>query len=265
MYHKYPTCTASRCFCNEKVEKYSYRGYTHDSTLDIVCSMKYFFIVSTIIFQWIVMHTASIYASGAWTALSTALTDACIDSGWAISNNWCQCPTGQETDTYFPFACVPACVDGAVRLYNGQTASCANTIQCGGNDFPSTQSDEMGRPTSQICLSQDSPDRGIQCSTTQFMNGTCTFNYENSLGIRQSNPNTTPTELVQDVVLTATTFIGTILTVALIVSGLMLVFGGANENTASKGRSGIKYALIGYVVVLVSYAIVRLVQFMVSG
>ncbi|USN56431.1 MAG: hypothetical protein H6766_05235 [Candidatus Peribacteria bacterium] len=44
------------------------------------------------------------------------------------------------------------------------------------------------------------------------------------LGIRRGNPNTTPDEFVQDIVLTATTFIGTILTFALIVSALMIIF-----------------------------------------
>lgn len=48
---------------------------------------------------------------------------------------------------------------------------------------------------------------------------------EDMLNIRRSTPNTTPTEFVQDMVLTVTFFIGTVLTIALIVSGLMIIFG----------------------------------------
>ncbi len=85
------------------------------------------------------------------------------------------------------------------------------------------------------------------------------------LGIRQSTPDTTPTEFVQDIILTATSFIGTILTLALIVSALMFIFAGANENMATKGRDGMKYAIIGFVIVLSSYAIIRVIQYVAAG
>ncbi len=91
--------------------------------------------------------------------------------------------------------------------------------------------------------------------------GICGMNIESMINIRPSTPRTTADEFVSDIVLTATTFIGTLLTIALIVSGLLIVFGGADENMATKGRSGVKYALIGYVIVLCSYAIIRLVQY----
>lgn len=102
---------------------------------------------------------------------------------------------------------------------------------------------------------------GIRCDPTRLMHGECGMDIYNMLGIRQSNPDTTPDEFVQDIVLTATTFIGTVLTFALVVSALMIIFGGADENRASQGRRGIKYALIGYVLVLCSYLIIRLVQY----
>lgn len=102
---------------------------------------------------------------------------------------------------------------------------------------------------------------GIRCDPTRLMYGECGMNTYDMLGIRQSNRSTTPDEFVQDIVLTATTFIGTVLTFALIVSALMIIFGWANENTASKWRKGIQYALIGYALVLCSYLIIRLVQY----
>jgi hypothetical protein len=63
---------------------------------------------------------------------------------------------------------------------------------------------------------------GIECCEEQLVNGQCKLNIYDTLGIRKSVRNTgDPTSVglfVQDVVLSATFFIGTLVTIALIVS-----------------------------------------------
>lgn len=63
---------------------------------------------------------------------------------------------------------------------------------------------------------------GITCNEDQLVNGQCKLNIYDTLGIRQSVRNEgDPTSVglfVQDIVLSATFFIGTLVTVALIVS-----------------------------------------------
>ncbi len=82
-------------------------------------------------------------------------------------------------------------------------------------------------PATNSCVPQNpqDPDYGIDCTPDQMANGVCHASFEMISGIRWSSPKTSPTTFLQDVVLTATTFIGTVLTIALIVSGLMIIFG----------------------------------------
>lgn len=59
---------------------------------------------------------------------------------------------------------------------------------------------------------------GISCSPEQLTSGTCKYNFYQTLGIRQ-NTNQDPTSVglfIQDIILSLTSFIGTILTVSLI-------------------------------------------------
>lgn len=63
----------------------------------------------------------------------------------------------------------------------------------------------------------------INCQTDQLINGTCTFNVNEAIGIKKSNPNDSVGIVVQDVILAGTTFIGTVLVVALIASGIMMI------------------------------------------
>jgi hypothetical protein len=62
-----------------------------------------------------------------------------------------------------------------------------------------------------------------------------------------------------------TFFIGTIVFISLLASGLMLIFAGADEKLAERGKSGIKYSAIGLVLVVSSYAIIRFIQYFMKG
>jgi len=110
---------------------------------------------------------------------------------------------------------------------------------------------------------------GITCSTDQLVNGQCKLNIYDTLGIRQSvRDKDDPTSVglfVQDVVLSATFFIGTLVTIALIVSGLMFIFAASSGKDPANAKQWIMWSLIGLLIVVSSYVIIRLVQYIAKG
>ena len=101
------------------------------------------------------------------------------------------------------------------------------------------------------------------------MNGQCKLNIYDTLGIRQSVRNEgDPTSVglfVQDVILSTTFFIGTLITVALIVSGLMFIFAASSGKDPANAKKGIIGSLLGSLTVVPSYVIIRLVQYIAKG
>lgn len=110
---------------------------------------------------------------------------------------------------------------------------------------------------------------GISCNEDQLVNGQCKLNIYDTLGIRKSVRNEwDPTSVglfVQDIVLSATFFIGTLITVALIVSGLMFIFAASSGKDPANAKKGIMGSLIGLLIVVSSYVIIRLVQYIAKG
>lgn len=103
---------------------------------------------------------------------------------------------------------------------------------------------------------------GIKMDDDCLLNGQCKFNIYQFLGIRKSiADNNSPELFVQDILLSATFFIGTIVTIALIVSWLMFIFAGATWKDPSKAKSGIINSFIGLLIVVCSYSIIRVVQY----
>ncbi|MDR0608141.1 MAG: hypothetical protein LBG52_07575 [Candidatus Peribacteria bacterium] len=72
---------------------------------------------------------------------------------------------------------------------------------------------------------------------------------------------------VQDAVLASTFFIGTIVTLAFIRSGVLFIVSGRNGDASKRktAQQGMINAAIGLLLVSASYAIVRLIQFLASG
>lgn len=66
---------------------------------------------------------------------------------------------------------------------------------------------------------------------------------------------------IQDIILAATYFIWTVVTIALVVSWLLYVFSWADSSLRNRAKSWFKYALIWLVIVTLSVVIVRAVQF----
>ncbi len=110
---------------------------------------------------------------------------------------------------------------------------------------------------------------GITCNPDQLVNGQCKLNIYDTLGIRKSIKNSEdPTSVglfVQDVVLSATMFIGTLVTVALVVSGLMYIFAAGSGKDPANAKKGMIGSLVGLLIVVSSYVIIRLVQYIAKG
>ena len=110
---------------------------------------------------------------------------------------------------------------------------------------------------------------GIKCSPDELTNGQCKLNIYDTLGIRKSVRNewdaTSVGLFVQDIILSATMFIGTLITIALIVSGLMFIFAASSGKDPADAKKGIMGALIGLLIVVSSYVIIRLVQYIAKG
>ncbi|EKD25368.1 MAG: hypothetical protein ACD_80C00078G0002 [uncultured bacterium (gcode 4)] len=110
---------------------------------------------------------------------------------------------------------------------------------------------------------------GISCNEDQLVNGQCKLNIYDTLGIRKSVRNqddaTSVGLFVQDIVLSATFFIGTLVTVALVVSGLMFIFASSSGKDPADAKKGIMGSLLGLLIVVSSYVIIRLVQYIAKG
>lgn len=107
----------------------------------------------------------------------------------------------------------------------------------------------------------------IDMSTECMIDGTCTFSIYDATKIKKDRApweKTSVMNYLQDIILAATTFIWTVVTLALIVSGLMYIFSTVNSSMKAKAKSGIMYSLIGMVIVFLALIIIRLVQFLVK-
>ena len=107
---------------------------------------------------------------------------------------------------------------------------------------------------------------GINCgpNAKNLANGQCTFDIYDTVGIRKDQPDTDVGTFVQDIFLSATFFIGTVVAVALIYSGIMYIM-AKDDGAAGKAKNGIKWSLIGLALVMFSYTIIRLVQYIAKG
>ena len=64
---------------------------------------------------------------------------------------------------------------------------------------------------------------GIKCDANQLRQGQCSFDAYETIGIRKDQPDTNVMTFVQDITLSATFFIGTVVTVALMYSGWLYI------------------------------------------
>jgi hypothetical protein len=107
----------------------------------------------------------------------------------------------------------------------------------------------------------------INMDSRCLINWQCSLDIYDTLWIRQSLPKSTrssPWIFIQDIILSATFFVGTLITWVLVISWLLFVFAWANGNLAAKAKKWITGSLIWLLFVTWSYAFVRLIQFLVT-
>jgi len=117
-----------------------------------------------------------------------------------------------------------------------------------------------------LSFAQSSKKIWIECNQTQLLNWQCKMQTYKLLGIRKTDQENTSVWLfVQDTIGGVTMFIGTIVVIAIIISGLLFVFSWANSSLKEKAQKWLVNAVIGLLIVFGSYSIIRLVQYLVKG
>ena len=117
------------------------------------------------------------------------------------------------------------------------------------------------------CIVNNAWNMWINMNQTCLINWQCKFDIYQTLWIRQSMPAETrssPWIFIQDIILSATFFVGTLITWVLIISWLLFVFAWINGNLAAKAKKWITWSLIWLLFVVWSYAFVRLIQFLIT-
>jgi hypothetical protein len=104
---------------------------------------------------------------------------------------------------------------------------------------------------------------GIQCSSEDMINWTCKMNVYQVIWLPNKKSNATT--FLQDLVYGVTYFIWIFVFISLLVSGMMLIFSAWDEKLAERGKTGVKYSVIWLILVVSSYAIIRFVQYFMSG
>ena len=102
-------------------------------------------------------------------------------------------------------------------------------------------------------------------NTECLLNGQCKLNVYKVFWIRKSNPNPTVWWLFQDIVLAATSFVWTVVVIALVVSGLIFAFGSISWKDTKKAKTIMIDCLIWLLLVMWSYTIIRLIQFIATA
>jgi len=114
-----------------------------------------------------------------------------------------------------------------------------------------------------------STDEWVNITADCLETGTCTRDLYDTLNIREEqaqNEANTFDFLVRDLVLSSTFFIGTILAFSLVYSGfLIIMWWSGNESMVENGKKWVKRSLIGLVLVMFSYTIIRGIQFVAQG
>lgn len=139
-------------------------------------------------------------------------------------------------------------------------------------DFPdenSTENENTDENTTENTTTESTSNEntsvmGITCNEELLLNGQCKIDINDTLWIRKWERNDIGI-LVQDVILSATFFIGTVITIALVVSWLMYIFAASSGKDPWNAKKGIIGSILGLIIVASSYMIIRLVQYIAKG
>ena len=126
---------------------------------------------------------------------------------------------------------------------------------------------QTGSDGKAICVVNNYWDAWIWMNTQCLTNGQCSYNIYKTLWIRKSDQNPKVSSFVQDIVLAATMFIWTVVSLVLIVSGILYILAWITWNTtlADKAKKWITWSVLWLILVVTSYSIVRLIQFLATA
>jgi hypothetical protein len=81
--------------------------------------------------------------------------------------------------------------------------------------------------------------------------------------IKQENQDPEPETVIQDRILATTFFIGTVVTIGLMISAVRMIYAFVTGEDISKYKNNVVNALIGMILVFSAYIIVRVIQYLV--
>ncbi|PKL37058.1 hypothetical protein CVV38_04200 [Candidatus Peregrinibacteria bacterium HGW-Peregrinibacteria-1] len=95
-------------------------------------------------------------------------------------------------------------------------------------------------------------------------NGSELLRVDSETKIEEYGRSKSVSSVIMEIIKYATRVVGTIAVIILIIGGLTMVIAQGDENTISKGKDIVKYAVIGLIVTFLSYVIVTFVQSFVT-
>lgn len=106
----------------------------------------------------------------------------------------------------------------------------------------------------------------LDINTECLLNWQCHMNVYRTLWIRKSDDDPEVQTFVQDIILGATEFIGTVITVVLMISGLFYIISAMNGKTelSWRAKKAIIWSIVWLLFVTLSYSIIRLIQFLAT-
>ena len=110
---------------------------------------------------------------------------------------------------------------------------------------------------------------GIKMNSDCLVHGGCSLDVYKTLWMRADSGNEDRTSVLsffQDIIGAATFFIGTIVTIAFVWSGFQCILAGRNGDSSGRAKAlkGMLYSIVGLIIVMSSYAIIRLVQYLAA-
>ncbi len=126
---------------------------------------------------------------------------------------------------------------------------------------------DMQNPWQKTCIINTEGNVWINMNSDCLVNWQCSYNIYQTLGIRKSDPDPKVSTFVQDIVLWVTIFLGTVIALILVVSGILYIIAAIqwNSSKADMAKKWIINSLLALVLVTWSYALVRLVQFVATA
>jgi len=244
---------------------------------DLLCTQKYWSLYTSIDNQWV----CSCKDSDGKEKLCSTLDPSYISSTLnADSSNkcenlygsfhvgdgpeWCLCKDSNNKEVL----CKDMSQSWLDRLCandkNGLNTRNKQTEKCECTTYVKNSDGTIREPKE--CLVNKAGSVGIKCTAQDLINNTCSRNINKTLGFRTSDTTPNPTLLLQDVVLGATSFVGTIIMVALVYLGFKAILKWTDDADALWDiKSKAKNLIIWFLLVIGSYTIIRLVQYIARG